>query len=248
MVAGEREDDARRVTDCEQRIDERAEIAIDAQQLIVQLFRVGTVLVPDGVGCRERDIEQIGALRIGAELQLFQPGQRKAQCQLVHHRKIRQHSGGHCRIVGYRVRKQKITSQRLDRHTVWFRVRSIGKQRRPFPACVVQRMLLRIERRHPRRQLSSVVLALRECAVARIPVHITFGLADRQNRGAVLSRDGQEARGSIALPHPVEQRRATKPERRCAWVAGSDQWAARIVHPRSVGGDSRVHRKPTRHG
>jgi len=62
MIGSEGDQDARRVAQHEQRIEEHAEEAVELQQVIVHLLGIGTVAMPDRVERGQRDGENVGAI------------------------------------------------------------------------------------------------------------------------------------------------------------------------------------------
>src|SRR5262249_9906040 len=87
VISGERDRNARRVAQLVERVDEDAEIAIEPHDLVVQLARIGTKAVSDGVRRRERYGENVG-LWSGAQSHSIHAGQRSLCDQRVHRWKL----------------------------------------------------------------------------------------------------------------------------------------------------------------
>ena len=189
MIARERHDDAGAIAQHEQRIHKRAQKFVDLQNLIVQLFRVGPVAMANCIGGRQRNVEQVGAIWIGAQLHLLHSFQRKVERQLIHHGKVAQAGGGQRIIVVNNVREHEFLPLRLGGHAIKLCVRAIWQQWIPDPPAIPGRQFAIVERLHPRWQRFRVILAGREVALCGVPVHIALAFADWQNCRAILARN-----------------------------------------------------------
>ena len=94
MIRRERDDNARRVAQLEQRVEKRAEVAVESEDLIVNLARVGAERVADGIGRRERDRRGDPSGDRVPGCKASTPGERRLERDLVHHRVRRQRSRG----------------------------------------------------------------------------------------------------------------------------------------------------------
>ena len=68
MIGCESDDNVRRIAELVERIEERSEVAIEAENLIVELARIWPIRVSDRVGRRQRDRQDV-SLRSCAQLQ-----------------------------------------------------------------------------------------------------------------------------------------------------------------------------------
>jgi hypothetical protein len=83
VVGGQRDNDARAVAHRVEGIEESAERAVDPQDLVTDLARVGTIGVTDGIGRRQADGQHV-RLRPEAELERGDAFERELEGDFVH--------------------------------------------------------------------------------------------------------------------------------------------------------------------
>ena len=187
MVRRQRDDDARRVTELEERIEERPEEPVQPEHLIVVLLAVGSVPVPDRVGRRERDGEQVGTPHGRAQPVPLQPLERELQRDVVQERRAHDGRVQRHRVAWQQVREAVVAAEVLDRHAVGFGVGLLGEQGLPRLAGPAACESAVVELPHPRRQRVGVIGARGEAAGVRVPEDVTLGAPDRQDGAAVLA-------------------------------------------------------------
>ena len=121
MVRTECKDDARGVAQLVKRVDQLADCAIDAQQLIVQFARVRPVPMSNGVGCRKRNGEHIDSWSF-AQLERVDAGECEVGGDIVHPRKFNDVVSANARVRREPMREGELLSRILDGDGVPFRV------------------------------------------------------------------------------------------------------------------------------
>ena len=202
-----------------ERRHERPEPTIDAQHLVVDLTRVGSERVADGVGGRQRDRQQVGH-RVGrrrlhralADARRMNAIERERERQRIHPRILLQARAQRVRRRQH-VRKEIVGAVVLRPHGVGLRIRALRQQQLPLHAGEPIIWNRGVERAHPRRERVGVVATRREHA-ARKPIDVALPAADRQDGAAVLARHGQHARRGVVDDHPIIECGAVEPARR----------------------------------
>ena len=147
--------------------------------------------------------------------------------------------------AGSAVRKGEALAVGFRGDAVGFRIRGVRKQERPLLPTVALRHAAVVELIDPPRQRVAVVLARHEPAVRRVPVDVAPRAADRQDRRAILHRDGQHARLRVRAAQPVGERGAGEaPGRRTRAVPPGEQRRGRVGDPDAVHHDPGRPRKP----
>ena len=157
MIGGEHDDNIVAPHTIGEPLQEPAEIAIEAQHLIMDLPGIGAERVTDGVRRRETHGEQVRAF--ASEAQRFEPLEGKQQCQRIHgghagHGRGREHA-----VSGKPMRENDVRPAVFPHFVVRFLVRAVGKQERPRRVRRLERQPSGVERLYPRRQRVSVVAA-----------------------------------------------------------------------------------------
>ena len=137
-------------------------------------------------------------------------------------------------------------------HGVRLGIRVCGQQEIPRLPGILLRHFPGIELPHPSRKRVRIVPARRERPVRESPpIHIALAPSDRQNRAAILARDGEESRSRIRGLEPVGQRRSLEPDGRRGEVNAlgpADHGSVGdAIHSLAVHHDSRMHRESPRH-
>ena len=130
VIAGECQNDSCRIAKRGERVEKRAEIAVEPYDLIVDFLGVGAEGVAHCVGRRQGDRQQV-YLRPLAQVEGAQPGKRGFERDLVHLGIAGERLECRGRIGRERMREHEVLAAILDWNAVGLRICVSGQERRP---------------------------------------------------------------------------------------------------------------------
>ena len=245
MIRRERDDHLVRRNHRCQRIEELPQVAVEFEQLIVELAGSGAPAMAHRIGCRQRHAEEVGAGAF-SQPECAHPAQDEIERERIHHRSRFDFDSGHRPVRRNEVGEETIHAVHLIGSVVGLRIGARIELECPRRPADPSDRILGVPRGHPGRQRVCIPFARGEESPGE-PVHRHSGTTDREDRAAILARDREGARVRVVRQHPVEEGGADEPPWRGTGCRAAKQRSEWIGNAEIIGDNADTRRGATGH-